>query len=150
MYKAIQTRYYWPQMAYDIEEICSKCDACVKYNPKPKKNLVVIPEIIMENIRLMDLLGMDIGKFGGRSYLIIVDSMCGYMLCENMGKHTTSKEISNVVRKLFFKLGISYSVHSDGDPEFRGPFQELLEEFKIPHTPSSPYNLEANRYARCY
>ena len=30
----------------------------------------------------------------------------------------------------------------DGGPHFRGPFNELLEEFKIPYTPSSPNNPE--------
>ena len=27
----------------------------------------------------------------------------------------------------------------DGGPEFRGPFKEMLEEFKIPYTLSLPY-----------
>ena len=35
----------------------------------------------------------------------------------------------------------------DGGPEFRGPFQEILEEFKIPYTPSSPYNSPSNGLA---
>ena len=116
-------------MAQDIEKICSKCKACMKYNPKPEKNSVVTLETSMEDIRLMDPLGMDIWKFGGRSYLIIVDGMSGYIWCENMGKHTSFKEVSNVVLKLFFKLGIPYSINFDGRPEFRGPIQEPLEEF---------------------
>ena len=35
----------------------------------------------------------------------------------------------------------------DGGPEFRGPFKEMLEEFKIPYTPSSPYNSPSNGLA---
>ena len=80
--------------------------AYVKCNTKLKTNSVVTPEKSMEDIRPMDNLGIDIGKFGGRSYIIIADDSGGYVWCENMGKHTTSKEVSNLVQKLFFKLEI--------------------------------------------
>ena len=45
--------------------------AYVKCNTKLKTNSVVTPEKSMEDIRPMDNLGIDIGKFGGRSYIII-------------------------------------------------------------------------------
>ena len=35
----------------------------------------------------------------------------------------------------------------DRGPEFKGPFQEMMEEFKIPYTPSSPYNSPSNGLA---
>ena len=48
------------------------------------------------------------------------------------------------------KLGIPYTVRIDGGSEFQGPFQELLKEFGIPYTPSSPYNLECNGMVECF
>ena len=78
-------------------------------------------------------------KFGGKSYLIIADGSSGYLWCENMGKHITSKEVSNNFCLLFFKLGIPLQHQLRMGLEFRGPFRKLLEELKIPYKPSSPF-----------
>ena len=50
-----------------------------------------------------------------------------------------------ITRKIFLKVGIPYRVRMEGGPEFRGPFWEMLKEFKIPYTLSSPYNSPSNR-----
>ena len=76
----------------------------------------------------MDHLRMDIFKQGGKSYLVIADTASAYCWCEYLGKHTTSKEVTVMVRKLFVKMGILYNIQMDGGPEFCGPFQALLEE----------------------
>ena len=55
-----------------------------------------------------------------------------------------------VTKKIFLKCGIPYRVRVDGGPEFRGPFKEMLEEFKIPYTPSSPYNSPSNGLVECH
>ena len=47
----------------------------------------------------------------------------------------------------FLKFGISYRVRVYDGTEFRSPFKEMLEEFKITYTLSSPYISPSNGLA---
>ena len=47
-------------------------------------------------------------------------------------------------------MGTPFHVRMDGGPHFRGPFNKLLEEFKIPYTPSSPNNPESSGLVECF
>ena len=81
---------------------------------------------------------MDLFTYEGKSYLVVADLDSGYYFCEPLGMKTSLKQVSDIVKKIFIKMGIPFHVRMDGGPHFRGPFNELLEEFKIPYTPSSP------------
>ena len=111
------------------------------------KDPPVIPEFTMEDLCH---LGMNIFKHGGKSYLVIANAASGYCWCEYLGKYTTSKDVLDMVRKLFLKLSILFTVQMDGGLEFHGPFQALLKEFRIEYTPSSLYNPESNGLAERY
>ena len=56
--------------------------------------------------------------------MVIVHAALGYCWCENLGKNTTSREVSDIVRKLILKLRIPYTVRMEGGPEFQDPFHE--------------------------
>ena len=64
----------------------------------------------------------------------------GYSWYKPLDKSTSSKEVAGVTRKIFLKCGNPYRVCCDGEPEFRGPFKDMLEEFHIQYTPILPYN----------
>ena len=93
---------------------------------------------------------MDLFTYEGMSYLAVANLDSGYYFCEPLGKKTSSKQVSDIVRKIFIKMGIPFHVRMDGGSHFRGPFNELLEEFKIPYTPSSPNNPESSGLVECF
>ena len=95
----------------------------------------------------MDEIGIDLMNHQGKALLVIVDRATGYSWCKPLGKTMSSKEVAAITRKIFLKVGIPYRVRVNGGPEFRGPFKEMLEELKIPYTPSSPYNSPSNGLA---
>ena len=49
---------------------------------------------------------MDISKNEGMNYQVIANIVSGYCLCEILGKNTYSKQVSDIVRKMFLKFGI--------------------------------------------
>merc|ERR1712240_620352 len=71
----------------------------------------------------------------------------GYTFCELLGKSTTCKATTEKLIRLFASFGFPRSIRYDGGPHFRGEFKEMLAEYKIPETPSSPYNHESNGLA---
>lgn len=72
-YKSLQTRYYLPHMERDAHAVSENGEYCIKYNPKPNKDSLVIPEVSVDNLRPMDHLGLDPFKHEGKNYLVIAD-----------------------------------------------------------------------------
>ena len=66
---------------------------------------------------------------------------------QTTGQINTLKEVARVTRKIFLKCGIPFRVCCDGGLKFRCPFKDMLEEFHIPYTLSSPYNSPSNGLA---
>ena len=64
-----------------------------------------------------------------------------------MGKSTSCKATTDKLKRLFESFGYPMSIRYDGGPHFRGEFKEMLSEYKIPETPSSPYNHASNGLA---
>ena len=84
----------------------------------------------------MDHLGIDLFSHEGNSYLIVADLVSGYCFCKFLGNKTSANQVADKVKTLFLKIEIPFHVHMKEGPQFRGPFRDLLEEFKIPFTPS--------------
>ena len=101
-------------MDNDSAALSEKCENCIKMNPKPLKDAPVILEVTIEDMHLMDHLGLDIFKHGGKNYLVMANAARGFCWCELLGKKTTSKEVPDIVRRLFLKLCILYTVQMDG------------------------------------
>ena len=68
---------------------------------------------------------------------MIADLATGFSFCEPLGKHTSCKEVTNKVRRMFESFGFPMSVRFDSGPHFSGDFREMLKEYNIPETPSS-------------
>ena len=90
---------------------------------------LVIPKFTMEDLCPMDHIGRYIFKQVGKSYLVIANAASGYCWCEYLGKYTTSKDVLDMVRKLFLKLSILFTVQMDGGLEFHGSFQGHIRMF---------------------
>lgn len=131
----------------DATTTYENCEDCARFNPKLPKELVVTPDYSVEDLMPMDEIGMDLMKYQGKVFLVIVDRATGYSWCKPLGKIVSSKEVAAITMKIFLKVGIPYRVRVDSAQEFRGPFKEMLEECKIPYTPCSPYNSPSNRLA---
>ena len=95
----------------------------------------------------MEEIGLDIMQWGGRSYLVCADRATSYTMVKDLGTKSSAKEIAKSLSKTFAIFGLPRRVRFDGGPHFRGEFITLLENCKIPITPSSPYNPESNGLA---
>ena len=123
------------------------CEYCARYNRAPARDPPVEPEVDLEELDPMEMVGLDIFFYQDKYYLIMADLATGYTFCELLGKTTTCKATTEKLKRLFESFGYPTFIRYDGGPHFRGEFKEMLSEYKIPETPSSPYNHESNGLA---
>ena len=71
----------------------------------------------------------------------------GFSFCEPLGKHTTCKDTTDKMKKMFESFGYPSSIRFDGGPHFAKEFRQMLKDYNIPETPSSAYNPASNGLA---
>ena len=145
--QSLSVRYYWPRMRNMVQDIVQDCEYCAKYNRAQPRDPPVEPEVDLEELDPMEMVGLDVFFHKDKYYLIMADLATGFTFCELLGKSTTCKETTEKLKRLFESFGYPRSIRYDGGPHFRGEFTQMLQEYEIPETPSSPYNHESNGLA---
>ena len=94
----------------------------------------------------MQLVGLDLFSFGGKSFLICVDHWSGYPLYQEL-RSLSAEAIIRVLTAWFNTLGWPSSIRSDGGPQFCGDFPRFCTKNNIVHELSAPYNPRSNGLA---
>ena len=84
---------FWPGMNKQIEELVSKCSAClVQRNKPPKEPMIIqpIPELPWSKV------GMDLCEHEGNHYLIMVDYYSNFIEVAPLQRDTKSSLLQNV------------------------------------------------------
>ena len=134
-------------MRQQVKQLTEECEWCLLYKRAHPKDPPVEPEVDVEDLDPMESLGMDIFFYQGVYYLVVTDLAIRYTFVENLGKSTTCKEVTERCRRLFKSFGYPGWIRYNGGPHFRAEFKEMLKEYNIPETPSSPYNHPLNGLA---
>ena len=134
-------------MRQKVQEAIQDCSFCARYNRAQARDPPVEPEVDVEELDPMESVGVDIFFYQDKYYLIMACLATGYTFCEPLGKSTSCKETTDKLKKLFESFGFPASIRYDGGPHFRKEFKDMLAEFDIPETPSSPYNHASNGLA---
>ena len=134
-------------MRSQVQEIVQDCADCARFNRAQPRDPPVEPETDVEDLDPMESLGLDIFQYQGKYYLIVACLATGFTFCEPLGKHTTCKETTEKLKRLFESYGYPTTIRYDGGPHFQKEFRQMLKDFAIPETPSSPYNHSSNGLA---
>ncbi len=118
--RSLTVRYYWPKMRHMVQEAVQDCEYCARYNRAPARDPPVEPEVDLEELDPMEMVGLDIFFYQDKYYLIMADLATGYTFCELLGKNTTCKATTEKLKRLFESFGYPVSVRYDGGPHFRG------------------------------
>ena len=131
---------YWPNMQDDISDLLFHCNECQIHGKKKPR----VPERQVSASRPMEIIGIDLMEFKGKTALVSVDYYSGCLTFDFI-QAGTSEEVVKVLDNNFRKLGLAERVISDNGPCFKSEkFKTFCTALEIKHTTSSPHYHEAN------
>lgn len=133
---------YWPGINTDIDEMCRKCGACLKYRPSQGKESLS-PECV-ETWGPWEKVGTDLFTWGGCDYLIVIDYESNYPEIAKLDS-TISGSVITQLKSVFARHGIPRVLMSDNGPQYASrEFKNFTREWGIEHQTSSPYYPQSN------
>ena len=133
---------YWPGIDQDIENFVEGCRHCQDHLPSNVKEPMIskpTPE------RPFQHMAVDVTSYEGRQFLIIVDCKTNSPDIIEMGKDTTARKLTIVLRDQFCRTAAPDLLWSDGGPQFMSHhLAEFLQTWGISHKMSSPHYPQSN------
>jgi hypothetical protein len=114
--------YFWPGMTSDIELMVARCEACTHYLPSQ----ALEPQVATAATRPFQQFSIDLGKQKGKDYLIGADRYSGWPMVAHLPK-TDTKTVTDVLEEWFIDHGNPVTIRTDGEPQFREPFDIWLK-----------------------
>ena len=135
---------YWPGMNKQIEEVTSKCPACLERRDKQQKEPLqphTVPELPWNKV------GVDLFEHNGSSYIVFVDYFSNFIEFAALSNTRTTSVIREM-KKMIARYGIMEEIISDNGPQFSSTeFASFTEAYNIQHMTSSPEHQQANGLA---
>ena len=135
---------FWPGMNKAIEQMVLRCTICQEYcdsNP----NEPMLPGPASEHP--WEIVATDLFQWSDKDYLLLLDF---YSRCfeVRMLENATSATVMHHIKSIFARHGIPVMIISDNGPQYTAKeFPKFTMEWRIKHTTTSPYYLQANGLA---
>lgn len=136
---------FWPGMNGEIEDIVSKCSACLTQRNKPQKEPMIIqplPTLPWSKV------GTDLFELGGNNYMVMVDYYSNFIEVSPLHRDTKTSTVIKVLKENIARYGIMDVLISDNGPQFSSEeFKVFVSEYGIQHITSSPLHQQSNGLA---
>ena len=136
---------YWPGLNKQIEDITSKCAACLESRPKQQKeplNAHPIPSLPWNKV------GTDLFEHEGDNYLILVDYFSNFIEVVPLRQDTKSETVIKHIKMNIARYGIMETLISDNGPQYSSAqFADFTKSYGINHVTSSPIYPQSNGLA---
>ena len=147
----VQTRFFWPKMAADVERKVKTCDRCIRRKAQPEKAapLVNIKSTRPLELVCMDFLSLEPDRSGAKDILVITDHFTKYAVAIP----TPNQKAQTVARCLWDNFMVHYGIperlHSDQGPDFESrTIKELCKIAGIHKIRTTPYHPRGNPVER--
>jgi hypothetical protein len=135
---------YWPGYHGQISDMVEGCSACqenMRANDKKILEPYEIPQYPMQS------LSMDVFQLDSKDYLVTIDRYSKWPSCFEL-KHSTSREIIEILERQFLDFGRPESCVSDNASYFSSfEFRSYLESIDVKQITVSPYTSRSNGLA---
>lgn len=136
---------WWPRISYDIENLVTSCEYCLKSKSDPPKSPLKnwdYPERAWERIHI-DFLGPIFDKY----ILVLVDAHTKWLEAV-VTSNTKSSSTINILRDIFARFGLPFFLVSDNATTFKSnEFQTFLGKNGIKFLEISPFHPASNGQA---
>ena len=141
---------YWPGLNDQLEKLVLNCTLCLKYSQskcKQQPTLSLGQEI---PLHAWTKLATDIFHFEVASYLLIADYTSRFLLVHKLSS-ITRQHVATNCKQVFSEYGWPESLISDNGPCYtEEAFTNMMQEYGVNHTTSSPYYPQSNGLVEKY
>jgi transposase InsO family protein len=142
----LRDRFYWPNMAADLDKWISKCERCIlAKSPTSSAPLVSIHTTQPLEVVCMDYLTLECSKGGYQYLLVMTDHYTRYAIAvptKNMSAKTTASAFLN---EFVVHYGYPSRIHSDQGAQFEGLLiRELCNLVGMTKSRTTPYHPAGN------
>ena len=136
---------YWPGLNGQIEEMASKCPACLEHRAKQQKEPMTIHPI---PALPWNKVGTDLFEHDGKNYILLVDYYSNYIEVAPLNQDTRSVTVIRNIKTMIARYGIMETLMSDNGPQYISEeFKGFTEAYNINHITSSPTFPQSNGLA---
>jgi len=137
---------WWPFMKNDINNAAKSCRSCAERTPSNPAEPLLHHE---DASYAFQAVHADLAMFNGQQFLIVVDQYSGFPLIYELGKHATTKQVTDKLAMMFSAFGIPERIFTDGGPQFleNGEFDTFCKNWFTKHIMSSPHHSQSNGIA---
>lgn len=143
----VRSRFYWPKMAFDVEQKIKICPHCVIHRAYPEKAdpLVNIRTTRPLELLCMDFLSLEPDQRNTKDILVITDHFTKYA----MAIPTANQKARTIAKALWDNFIVHYGfperLHSDQGPDFEShTIKELCAISGIKKGRTTPYHPRGN------
>eukprot|EP00959_Pyramimonas_sp_CCMP1952_P246686 5155877-Pyramimonas_sp.AAC.1 len=146
----LQVRFHWPKMWEDVHAVlvrcseCRKAESCLQGSGDTLHPLKVVSLFYRWHL---DYLKLPRSKAGFCRVLIAVESLTRFAVFIPLTDKASATTAFTFRTHLFGLFGSCAEVVTDQGSEFKGEFEELLDELLIDHRHTSAYHPQANGLA---
>jgi len=131
-------------MGKDIEEMISKCAICLECQSSNPKEPMILEK---PATRPWESISIDLFKWEGDDYLLIVDSYSHFIEITKLNNNTSQTVVMHT-QSILAQHGIPRTVKSDNGPQYIAEeYKKFSKEWKFNHVTTSPYHPQANGLA---
>lgn len=148
----IRVRFWWPDMARDVETFCRSCERCsTRKDPVPRPR-AVMGELYasepFETVCIDFLSGLPTTDRGNKHLLVVCDAFTRWCETYPLPDMKATTVASTLVNEFFARFGCPRRLHSDGAANFTGAvLAETCRLLGIEKSKISPYHPEGNAKA---
>ena len=138
--------FFWPGLSNDIREEVSKCESCMRFSNKQRREPLMpheVPELPWYKV------AMDIMEFRSRNYLVVVDSFSHFPELRLLG-NKTADDIILALKSIFSVHGVPVSIMADNMPFNSQRMLSFANDWGFRIVTSSPRYPKSNGMAERY
>lgn len=137
-----RSRFWWPTLSQDIEQITKNCDACNQFQRMPNQVPVrkwKYPSVPGHRVHA------DFMEFEGETFLVITDQHSKWLEVYHMKNGTTAAETIHCLRDYYARWGLIRVLVADNGPPFHSEeIAHITRTNKIQHKFSPPFFPQSN------
>ncbi|ODN00004.1 Transposon Tf2-6 polyprotein [Orchesella cincta] len=136
---------FWPNISNDVKNLVRGCNECASRLPSHQKEPMLVEQSCS---RPFQCVGVDLFKYAGFEYLVMVDKFSGWLSVAKCGHSTNTSRVIHLLKQMMINVGIPEKLISDNGPQFSSfEFKNWVQKWGIVHDPSSPHYPQANGLA---
>eukprot|EP00253_Pinus_taeda_P032423 PITA_32423 len=144
-YKILSLGYYWPSLFKDAKQYVKRCDSCQRVGkPTPSNEMPLQLQVLIEPFEkwALDFTGPINPPSKQKKYILVcTDYVTKWVEAKALFSATENPVVNFLYEDIFTRFGVPREIVTNQGSQFTSRMMEkLMEEYKVMHRKSTPYN----------